>query len=125
MATRKLLLATLCLTAAASLAPAVSSAGVNVDIDVAPPAPRVEVVPAARPGWVWAPGYWAWRGREHVWVGGRCTNAAATTGYPMPGSREVRTITTCAATGSAEADAAGHRLGWPVLARASAVEPEA
>ncbi|HEY3732132.1 MAG TPA: YXWGXW repeat-containing protein [Steroidobacteraceae bacterium] len=71
MATRKLLLATLCLTAAASLAPAVSSAGVNVDIDVAPPAPRVEVVPAARPGWVWAPGYWAWRGREHVWVGGR------------------------------------------------------
>ena len=71
MATRKLLLATLWLAAAASMAPAVSSAGVNFDIDVAPPPPRVEVVPAARVGYVWAPGYWQWQGHEHVWVGGR------------------------------------------------------
>jgi hypothetical protein len=47
------------------------SAGVNVDITVAPPAPRVEVVPPHRSGYVWAPGYWEWRGHEHVWVSGR------------------------------------------------------
>ena len=70
MAMRKLLLATLLLTAAAGIAPAVSVAGVNVDIDVAPPAPRVELVPGPRAGYVWAPGYWAWRGHQHAWVGG-------------------------------------------------------
>ena len=51
------------------LAPAMASAA--VDIIVAPPAPRVEVVPPPRAGYVWAPGYWAWRGHEHVWVSGR------------------------------------------------------
>jgi hypothetical protein len=45
-------------------------ARVYVDVDVAPPPPRVEVVPAPRVGYVWAPGYWAWRGHRHVWVRG-------------------------------------------------------
>jgi hypothetical protein len=67
--TRKLLLATLWLAAAASMAPSVSSAAVLI-IEQAPPAPRVEVIPGPRAGFVWAPGYWAWRGREHVWVTG-------------------------------------------------------
>jgi hypothetical protein len=42
-------------------------------IDVAPPAPKVEVVPAPRAGYVWAPGYWRWEEprRTHVWVEGR------------------------------------------------------
>lgn len=58
--------------AAASIGmPSIGSARVDVDIDIAPPAPRVEVVPAPRAGYVWAPGYWNWSGREHVWVGGR------------------------------------------------------
>ena len=70
MPTRKLMLATLLLSAAASIAPGVSLAAVNIDIDVAPPPARVEVVPGPREGYVWAPGYWAWRGHEHVWVGG-------------------------------------------------------
>jgi hypothetical protein len=39
-------------------------------VSVAPPAPRVEVVPAAREGWVWAPGHYEWRGNQHVWVAG-------------------------------------------------------
>ena len=39
-----------------------------VDIDVAPPAPREEVVPAPRVGFVWAPGYWNWDGHKHVWA---------------------------------------------------------
>ena len=44
---------------------------VGVDIDVRPPPDRVVVVPAPRRGYVWAPGYWRWDGRNHVWVEGR------------------------------------------------------
>ncbi len=50
--------------------PAVAAVNLNIDIGVAPPAPRVEVVPPPRSGYVWAPGYWRWNGREHVWVAG-------------------------------------------------------
>jgi hypothetical protein len=60
------LIAGLYITAASSLAPC----AVSIDIDVAPPEPRVEVVPAARVGYVWAPGYWEWREGAHVWVPG-------------------------------------------------------
>jgi hypothetical protein len=42
-----------------------------VEVNVRPPEPRVVVVPAARRGYVWAPGYWRWNGRTHVWVDGR------------------------------------------------------
>lgn len=55
----------------ASMAPGISSARTYVDIDVAPPAARVEVAPAPRHGYIWAPGYWNWSGHRHVWVGGR------------------------------------------------------
>ena len=48
-----------------------ASAHVNIDIDIAPPAPRVVEVPPPRHGYVWAPGYWQWEGRRHVWVEGR------------------------------------------------------
>jgi hypothetical protein len=43
---------------------------VVVDIEVAPPPARVEVVPASRAGYVWAPGYWRWDRGHHVWVKG-------------------------------------------------------
>lgn len=46
-----------------------------VDVRVAPPPPRQEVVPAARAGYAWAPGYWDWRGRRHVWVNGHWERA--------------------------------------------------
>ena len=39
-------------------------------VSVAPPAPRAEVVPAPRTGWVWAPGHYEWRGNEYAWVEG-------------------------------------------------------
>jgi hypothetical protein len=51
--------------------PMMASARVYVDIDVAPPPARVEVVPGPRVGYVWAPGYWNYSGHRHVWVGGR------------------------------------------------------
>lgn len=71
MSTRKVWLASLWLAAAVVVAPRVSLGGVVVDIDVAPPAPQVEVAPAPRSGFVWAPGYWDWRGHNHAWVRGR------------------------------------------------------
>ena len=39
-------------------------------VSVAPPAPRAEVVPAPRAGWVWAPGHYEWRNNEYRWVEG-------------------------------------------------------
>ncbi len=52
--------------------PAVGHAytSVGVSVQVGPPPLRYEVVPSARLGYVWAPGYWNWRGHRHVWVGG-------------------------------------------------------
>src|SRR5512142_3340261 len=38
-----------------------------VDIEVGPPPPRYEVVPAPRPGYIWVPGTWVWQGHRHVW----------------------------------------------------------
>jgi hypothetical protein len=50
---------------------AVPALAAVVDIQVAPPAPRVVEVPPPRAGYVWAPGYYRWDGRQHVWVDGR------------------------------------------------------
>jgi len=66
----KALILGLSLAGSVMLAPVVASAAVGIDITVAPPAPRVEVVPPSRPGFVWAPGFWEWRGGAHVWVPG-------------------------------------------------------
>ena len=56
-------------TATIGLTPLVSSAQIYVDI--APPAPRHEYVPAPREGYVWAPGHYVWRNGEYRWVKGR------------------------------------------------------
>lgn len=52
-------------------APVVGNARVYIDVDVAPPSPREEVILAPRSGYVWSPGYWNWSGHRHVWVNGR------------------------------------------------------
>ena len=50
----------------------VASARPIIDVRIAPPAPRVEVVPARpSPRHVWTHGYWAWNGHAHYWVPGR------------------------------------------------------
>jgi len=42
-----------------------------IEIEIAPPAPQVEVVPEhPRPGFVWVRGYWRWEGHRHIWVKG-------------------------------------------------------
>jgi hypothetical protein len=41
-------------------------------VDVAPPAPYVEVVPGVPyAGALWIGGYWGWNGGRHQWVPGR------------------------------------------------------
>lgn len=41
-------------------------------VEVAPPAPQVDVVIAAPgPGYFWIGGHWGWIGRRHAWIGGR------------------------------------------------------
>jgi hypothetical protein len=52
---------------------------VSVVISNAPPAPIYERVPGPRHGYVWAPGYWEWRGHRHDWVRGHYV--AARPGY--------------------------------------------
>ena len=57
------------------------AASVNVEINAAPPPPRVVVAPTARRGYVWVPGYWRWNGHRHIWVNGQLPRRA---GYPAP-----------------------------------------
>ena len=53
----------------------------TVVVDLAPPAPYVEVVPALPfAGAVWIGGYWGWYGHRHQWVPGRWD-------HPRPGYR--------------------------------------
>jgi hypothetical protein len=55
------------------------SDGVEAVVDVAPPAPYVEVVPAIPfAGAIWIGGYWGWQGGRHTWVPGRWD-------HPRPG----------------------------------------
>ena len=67
-AIRNLLLS---LMLAASMFAAPAYAQVSFNISIAPPAPQYEVVPTVAPGYVWAPGYWGWTGKRHIWVRGR------------------------------------------------------
>jgi hypothetical protein len=46
------------------------AASVAVEINAAPPPPRVVVAPRPRGGYVWVPGYWRWNGHRHIWVKG-------------------------------------------------------
>jgi crotonobetainyl-CoA:carnitine CoA-transferase CaiB-like acyl-CoA transferase len=64
-------------TVAGSLCAPLASAHAQVVV-VEPPAPQEEVVPPVPyEGAVWAPGYYEWRGRRHVWVGGRYMHGRA------------------------------------------------
>lgn len=55
-----------------------------IRIGEAPPPVRAEVVPAPRPGYVWAPGYWGWQGHRHVWHRGSWMRARPGYVYSAP-----------------------------------------
>jgi len=59
--------------------PLTSLAQVEIQLNYGPPAPRYEVIPAPRTGYVWSGGHWQWNGRQHVWVAGNWQ--AARPGY--------------------------------------------
>lgn len=52
-----------------------SQASIEIVVPVAPPVPRVEVIPEIpadrRDREYWQPGYWRWAGKEHEWYEGR------------------------------------------------------
>jgi hypothetical protein len=68
MQKRKLLLAALAVSSIGVI-PFTASAA-SIIVTEAPPAPRYEVVPAERHGYVWAPGYWDYRHGHYVWTRG-------------------------------------------------------
>jgi hypothetical protein len=70
MRKRRELWSLLLIAATVIAAPAASRAAVNVDIEIGPPAARIEVAPPPRAGFVWAPGYWRWDHGRHVWAAG-------------------------------------------------------
>lgn len=81
--------ALLALCAAAALPTiALAQSATRLIITSEPPAPRYEVIPAPRSGYVWAPGYWNWEGNRHVWVPGQWE--AARSGYEYRQSNWVR-----------------------------------
>lgn len=59
------------LSAAAVALASQAMAQVSINISIAPPALIYESVPVMAPGYVWAPGYWAWHDDRHVWIRGR------------------------------------------------------
>jgi len=60
---------------AAAATASLASEAQNIVVQVAPPAPRHEVVPTLRSGYEWAPGYWNWNGHRYVWVAGHTVRA--------------------------------------------------
>ena len=71
MHARKLLLCLLIATGTLSMAVGSQAAvDVSVGVTIGPPAPIVEVAPAPRPGYIWAPGYYGWNGYQYIWVRG-------------------------------------------------------
>jgi hypothetical protein len=69
MKLRKLILATLA-TASIGAAAIPASAEIGIWVNEAPPAPRHEVIPAPRAGYVWEPGYYDYRGHHYAWTEG-------------------------------------------------------
>lgn len=52
-----------------------AQAYISVQIGTPPPPPRYEVVPAVRPGYVWAPGHYEWMHNNYVWRRGHWVQA--------------------------------------------------
>lgn len=78
--------ATLLWSAAAFAPAALAQVNINIGIGTPPPAPIYEAVPAPRPGYVWAPGYWMWDDhyRKHAWKRGHWETARPGYVYEQP-----------------------------------------
>jgi hypothetical protein len=67
-------LSTSAIIAPAALTPAAAQIDFNINIG-APPAAQYELVPAPRPGYAWAQGYWQVENNRYVWAPGRWMEA--------------------------------------------------
>ena len=70
--------------AAALMGFGAASQAQSLTIRVGPPAPRYEVVPAARAGHVWVRGHYQWSGNQYAWVPGHFVTARAGYVYREP-----------------------------------------
>jgi len=81
------------LISAAAFAPVQAQAQGRTEVIVvhkAPPAPMREAIPAARRGYEWVPGYWAWNGRRYTWERGHYEKVRAGYVYSRPEWRQDR-----------------------------------
>lgn len=69
---------------AASFGSIATPASAQIIVRVAPPEPRVEVVPPPRAGRVWVNGHWDWRNHRHHWVKGTWVRERAGYRYNQP-----------------------------------------
>ena len=83
---RQTLLATAMAASLSMVATPSVAAPVSVFVDIGPPALRHEEVPAARRGYDWTPGYWAWNGNRnrHNWVAGSWVHSRPGYVYAQP-----------------------------------------
>jgi hypothetical protein len=83
---KQTLLAALVAASLGMVAAPSTAAPVSVSIDIGPPALRYEDVPAARRGYDWTPGYWAWNGNRnrHNWVAGSWVRSRPGYVYAQP-----------------------------------------
>ena len=80
-----------CLLTSATFSQAQSALDWSVTISSGMPPPPVlrhEPVPVARPGQIWAQGYWDWNGAGYVWIPGHWVVARAGYTYVQPAWRE-------------------------------------
>ncbi len=68
----------------AAATPLSSMAQVDVYFNFAPPAPRYEVVPAPRSGYVWSNGHYRGEGSTYVWTSGDLQAARPGYVYSQP-----------------------------------------
>jgi hypothetical protein len=43
---------------------------ISMEVRLPPPSERRETIPPPRPGHVWIPGYWDWKGDRYAWISG-------------------------------------------------------
>lgn len=81
------------LISTAAFAPVQAQAQGRTEVIVvreAPPPMRREAIPAARRGYEWVPGYWAYNGRRYVWERGHYERVRAGYVYQQPVWRQDR-----------------------------------
>jgi len=70
MKLRNILFASMLAAGALSVPSLGQAASFDIEVGVAPPPERVEVVPPPREGYVYEPGHWRYEGNTYVWRNG-------------------------------------------------------